>query len=140
MRKLKFRAWDSKTREMIIQGDLDRIDKILTYYELHTHVHVMQYTGMKDKNGTEIYDCDICKVHVFTQELGENLGVTEGDHEFIAQIKISDKGEGIILDNGKGSDSGPIWSYGGMHEESFEVIGNIYENKGILKLENASKS
>ena len=129
MRQIRLRAWDEQKEIMMMN----------THVIHDGYIVMMQYTGLNDKNNKPIFEGDICKVHIFTQELGENLGVTEGEKEFIAEIKISDKGEGVILDNGKEEDSGPIWSYGGMHEESFEVIGNVHEHPELLKLENASE-
>ena len=71
-----------------------------------------------------------CHFHpIFTQELGENLGVVEGENEFKAQIYINEMG--VCLGAEYGLD--PLFSYDGFHEESLEVIGNIYENPEILK-------
>ncbi len=66
MRDLKFRAWDNYNKRMIIEPF-----KITTFLngvvELHTTNYLkrwdalMQYTGLKDKNGKEIYEGDIVK-------------------------------------------------------------------------------
>lgn len=94
---------------------------------------VGQFTGLCDKNGKEIYEQDILKVHIFTQELGENMGVVEGEKEFIASLHFS--WEGIVLVNKKGENSGPLNCYYGFEdpEEQLEVIGDIYTTPELLE-------
>lgn len=92
---------------------------------------VGQYINVPEVNNKDLYSGDICKVHVFTQKLGENMGVCEGEKEFIAELDFSPEA-GLFL-KANGNDSGPFWAYGGAHEESFEKIGNIYDNKDLLK-------
>ena len=88
---------------------------------------LMCYVGLKDKNEKEIYENDVVRVHLFTQELGRNMGVREGEREFIAVIKFNCYG--VCLENLSDKESsGPLFAYDGFHEESLEVIGNIYEN------------
>ena len=84
-----------------------------------------QFTGLHDKNGKEIYEGDIVKFHRFVQELGDGLGITEGEREIICEISFCESG--VMLDDV------PFFSVGGIHEESFEVIGNIYENRYLLE-------
>jgi len=143
MREIKFMAWHIERKQMCIRpfgiGEYPEFkcsDGVVRKYStapFHKKImDIMQYTDLKDKNGKEIYSGNICKVHIFTQELGENMGVVEGEHEFVAEIKLDNISAGVMLENSKG-DSGPVWAYGGMHEESFEIIGTVQENPELLE-------
>lgn len=78
---------------------------------------LMQYTGLKDKNGKEIYEGDILKMPSFNPELN---------------IVRFDRG-GFYLEPITGIES-HFWSdikY--AEDDGSEVIGNIYENPELLK-------
>lgn len=92
---------------------------------------LMQYTGLKDKNDKEIYEGDIIKFHIFTQELGEGFGVYEGEREWIGEIAM--ESFGVWLESDTEEKSGYIINWYGTHEESIEIIGNIYENPELLR-------
>lgn len=77
-------------------------------------VKLMQFTGLKDKNGKEIYEGDICKCH---------------DHP----TGIEDATGEVIFDQGRyWIGTGSICSLDDYGTAWTEVLGNIYENPELI--------
>jgi len=124
-RELKFRA---KVNGSYVYSD--SYVNLAFYFDATQSYEQEQYTGLKDKNGVEIYEWDIVKCHYFYEAIGQNLGVYEAEKEIIGEICFQESGLWIQTDNE--NDSGYLVWIAGLHEESFEVIGKIYENHELL--------
>jgi uncharacterized phage protein (TIGR01671 family) len=113
MREIKFREFYKK--ENIMYRDIDISNECLSIHD--DNVVIMQYTGLKDKNGVEIYEGDIVKTT--SSEL-----TGRWKHKV---YKIEFKEINCIA-NAK---------YMGFdfqfNVDEIEVIGNIYENPELLE-------
>ena len=134
MTNLKFRAWDKKLKLLGNVSYIDFDSKNLMYFfdkdtELYANfedVEIMQSTGFKDKNGVEIFIGDIVNCgYLFTGSPFEE----EDDYtEDIGVIKIVNCGA-VVKINGDFECLVDVLN----NCEDFEIIGNIYENKELLK-------
>jgi len=113
MREIKFRAWckENKTMEGFTLWDYMAPNWITS-----KDAPIMQFTGLKDKNGKEIYEGDIL---VFRLQLEHGLTDQRYCH-----VKWEQESCSWILSK-----------FGGrlmQDNKNYEVIGNIYENKELL--------
>lgn len=121
MREIKFRAWDKVCKPNRIKT----WEQLLAQYQL-TQVFVsdyfilMQYTGIKDKNGKEIYEGDVVEYKDFSG----GLYLFREQPKTTGIIKINNLLRGIYL-KGMGTFEG----------SKAEVIGNIYDNPELLEME-----
>ena len=102
MREIKFRAWDGISKRM---HGWERVNRIpLIDFKLD-HYTLMQFAGLKDKNGIEIYEGDILNIGTVVFERGTFGVYPEYTDEFVPVAE---------------------WSI-----VSREVVGNIYENRSL---------
>ncbi len=119
-REIKFRAW-SKATEKMMDWDFIKSHGNLNKLLCLGHVEVMQFTGLTDKNGKEIYEGDNLKL------IADN-GQSYGNYE-VKQDLSSEYGIDFYL---KRHDLTFNWGRLSRIKElmwNCEVIGNIFENK-----------
>lgn len=139
-RIIKFRAWDDEIKEIV--DDLWRIDLrdgYAYYYDGKDEVqrckieYLMQYTGLKDKNGKEIYEGDILLREELEMVLEREDRRTDKGHVVYEApsfcIKIDNWSTQPLLQDEYKSDSDGLDS---ELEWKYEVIGNIFENSNLL--------
>ncbi len=119
MRTIKFRAWDKNTNKMV--GWHDIASKVMFYDWFTDENHlIMQYTGLKDKNGKEIYEGDIIKTTT-----GGYKNAIGGRAPIRKRIRSVEFNEGAFTF----SDTPSVVMYSG---DSVEIIGNIYDNPKLI--------
>ncbi len=123
MRTIKFRAWIKQRNEMTYDSTddqdsilVDSLNAINGSLESDRY-DFMQFTGLLDKNGKEIYEGDIVKYFDYKYDVKFHAGMF-----------------GIIFKD----DFDPISHFyldSNLVKLNLEVIGNIYENKNLLERE-----
>ena len=118
-REIKFRAWDKHHNSMEYINDLYWFEENGIHDFNDDNYIFMQNTGLKDKNGKEIYDSDIAKVTwgrgkiVFYEvKYCESLG-----YHYLRDTKNKEDDDIIC-----------IYDYSQM-----DVIGNVFDNPELLK-------
>jgi len=101
-------------------------------------LEVMQYTGLKDKNGKEIYEGDIVLIEDTYKEriLDDGSGPIE-PFNHLAPVVFEHAEFGVKIKDGADIFCSGFWAFAGIEYETgqneFEVIGNIYENPELLE-------
>ena len=147
MREIKFKAWNKEEKFMfdvfgfdvnVVRGWL-RTDKEKIKNAIPPHRRdcvLMQYTGLKDKNGREIYEGDILR---FDDTGEEGYEYKEGI-DFVNVATVVWKSGRFELDKFGNTNSAVVEEMNGCHEDFFlnfersEVIGNIHEHPSLLEV------
>lgn len=141
-REREFRAWLIDEKKMVevdainfksevifytvdkeIDGEI--IDTLQTRF--FKEIELIEYTGLKDKNGVKIFESDIVKIvgyhHSTPHKIEEeNFVVVWSFERWVLQRKLKNGGVEETL----------------LGDEDDEVIGNIYENPELLEVEDES--
>jgi len=122
MREIKFRAWDKVFNLMWDKNSFTsgKTSVLFDWIERNKDpkgIILMQYTGLKDKNGKEIYEGDICGSEAVYSD------------NFQYEIRYGDGKYYISNENGVQDDL--IREVIRMYK--LEIIGNIYENPELIK-------
>lgn len=124
-REIKFRAWDGKKMVEVLRLGLDNYKTLVDegghdgYAETDDKLEIMQFTGLLDKNGKEIYEGDI------TNSLYRGDGC-KGLYEV-----VWDKTAFRVKRRGNHQQIGVSITMADLTR--CEVIGNIYEDKELLE-------
>jgi uncharacterized phage protein (TIGR01671 family) len=121
MREIKFRAWDTEDKKFENYFQMNNLGILATFDPMIAEwgrvkdgrYILMQYTGLKDKNGKEIYEGDV---------------VRDCDtSDCVFEVKWHDKAVGYYMPD----EFDEEYAYP-MSQVKLEVIGNIYENPDLL--------
>lgn len=122
MREIKFRYWDKENNEMI-NADVLAFEEYLPVADHLNQEGIMQYTGMKDVNGVEIYEGDILQPSnnekkIFTVVWREGESGFKRKYSYVRKYQREEY-EGT--------------SYLPIYPNGHKVIGNIHENPELIK-------
>jgi len=146
MREIKFRAWDKLNKKwfdtglvypaICLGGGIIAYKNDERVYNTE-HIELMQYTGLKDKNGKEIYEGDVVKFMYL------NVAVPE---ERIMPVELVGLGDDMKVRVITAYSPFCYTTGGGYRDKGretvdcyltppsdCEIIGNIYENKELCK-------
>jgi uncharacterized phage protein (TIGR01671 family) len=133
-REIKFRSWAGE--EMSSGYTLDAISEYGRDWFIESQ-SIMQFTGLHDKNGVEIYEGDILFVNGWEEykNCKPKPKKEEVQGVYVVRLEIGHWGLATEWEHIKGYEcSTHIMGDTEGNAEHLEVIGNIYQNKDLLNI------
>lgn len=127
MREVKFRAWDGE--KMNAAFDLSQNPKY--WWEGNKDYPLIQYTGLKDGSGIEIYEGDVVSFNDFW---GYFSGGNTDDNDVIGEVKYVEDSFLVIPNSDNETEYSLHLSL--INDDEFKVIGNIYKNPELMEVTN----
>jgi len=127
MRPIKFRAWDRKNRKITygekigLEGSVQVLWSLNKYFSIADELgfDLMQFTGLLDKNGKEIYEGDIMQYPSSGKIKGDGQWL-DGAFRVNRFVKFDGYSEWLNK------------TYLNKYQKTHIVIGNIYENPDLI--------
>ena len=120
MRTIKFRAWDELNQEMVYEKTGIFSGGKSSWEILKLYENVMQFTGLHDNNGKELYEGDI----ISDME----------DETMVLPVIFDNEYSQFAVDVSYHNDGSSIDDIPTCYEKGFEIIGNVFENQDLVKL------
>lgn len=127
MREIKFRTWNKELEIMnyphnvnnTFRAKIESLSEMLgSMLITGCDFEIMQYTGLKDKKGKEVYEMDICLNESFGIEVPFQCEIVWNKEIGAFQIKYMGANDHYVTDT--------------LRPNEIEVIGNIHEHKELL--------
>jgi uncharacterized phage protein (TIGR01671 family) len=118
MRSIKFRAWDTLNKKMYPNPFNGKICGMNDIFSNTGDWIYLQYTGQRDKDGTEVYEEDILEVNTVIGKVP-------------SQVLLHFTNRYVVTFENAGFSFGG-YTFDNSHLECIKVIGNIYDNPELM--------
>jgi len=136
MRVHKYRAWDKANKRMYQNKFLSHFFRVIGEWDFEPEL--MQFTGLLDKNGKEIYEGDVVKFNFegYAKESVERLYDTTIEKIINSSSRVYwCDGGWWAIELWIGGSAGIQHTFGNNHinDTNIEIIGNIYSNPELIQ-------